>query len=135
MAVGHPLRDMQNEMQSRKERLEMQTAIAALTEPVQTTEPYGYMRRQRRYYGGNGTVLPTVDDLLDAPLGELAGLIAGYSAHEDAASLLTGALTERLGDGSTDESLSKWEQFVMLLSKTGDTVKIRQVATSAARLG
>jgi hypothetical protein len=135
MAVGHPLRDMQNEMQSRKERLETQTAIAALTEPVQTTEPYGYMRRQRRYYGGNGTVLPTVDDLLDAPLGELAGLIGGYSAHEDAASLLTGALTERLGDGSTDESLSKWEQFIMLLSKTGDTVKIRQVATSAARLG
>ena len=135
LAGHYPLREMQAELQARKERVEAQDAITALTEPVQTTEPYGYMRNRRRYYGGSAAALPTVDELLDSPLGELPGLISGYSSHEDAPTVLAGALSERLGDGSTAESLSKWEQFIMLLAKTGDTVKIRQVATSAARLG
>lgn len=122
------------ELDRLSQRVASQQAMVGLTVPSRHGTP-------RRFYGNHyvgsdtNSPIPSAEQLLQSPLDEISAMIVGYRVHPRAHEIFTEALTEALGDGSDDASLSRWERFFELIPRTNASIRIGQVITTAVKLG
>jgi hypothetical protein len=114
-----------------EERVRKQALVAALEKPSQhTTRRYRYTHS----YGSSEHRDLTVDEVLDTPLEELPGKIAGYRVPMNAAEIATETFVSKLGDCTTEKSCKSWENFFQILPRSNSKLKLRQVLSSSVKL-
>jgi hypothetical protein len=106
----------------------LRAEIETLESPRRSSAPRYYSP----YYGSSNPI--TAEQVLSLDLSSALAKLHGYGADRNFVKVLGDALVEVLGSGDDDESLRRWENFIMLTDRSANTLTFGRIASSAARL-
>lgn len=114
-----------------EERNTSQALVSKLSKPMQHTPA---RRNYLYHYGDSNAKPPAPEDLLNSSFEDLPQLISGYRVSPESAKVCSTVMVERLGDGTTPDSLRRWENFFQLAPKMTSNMKFSAVLSMAVRL-